>query len=93
MDWHTVARNWPAFVDRIEERWPATEETDLLDINGDRPRFTSYLSKVHDLTRNEAHEDIEFWLTWQAPSDVVQDGVEAADAPIGRGGGSARRTH
>ena len=73
MDWQTVARNWPAFVDRIEQRWPETDETDLLDIDGDRRRFTSYLSKVHDLTRSEANEEIEAWLNGEMPADVKMD--------------------
>ena len=73
MNWQTVAQNWPAFVESIEQRWPQTDETDLLDIDGDRRRFTSYLSKVHDLTRNEANEEIETWLMGEVPADVKMD--------------------
>ena len=73
MNWQTVAQNWPAFFDRIEQRWPQTDESDLIDIDGDRRRFTSYLSKVHDLTRNEANEEIEAWLMGEVPADVRMD--------------------
>ena len=73
MDWHTVERNWPAFVERIEQRWPKTDERDLMDIDGDRSRFTTYLAKVHDLTQNEASEEIETWLMGEMPSDVKMD--------------------
>ncbi len=70
MDWHTVERNWPAFVTSIEQRWPTTDETDLIGLEGDRRRFTDYLAKVSDLTREEANEEIESWLLGSVPADV-----------------------
>ena len=73
MQWQTVERNWPAFLDRIEQRWPQTDQNELLNIDGDRSRFTQYLSKVHDLTRNEANEEIEDWLVGAVPADVKMD--------------------
>lgn len=73
MQWQTVERNWPAFLDRIEQRWPQTDQNDLLRIDGDRRSFADYLSRVHELTRMEAEEDIEDWLVGEMPSDVRMD--------------------
>ena len=80
MKWKTVAENWPAFVDPIERRWPETQGKDLLAIGGDRRRFTSYLSKVHDLTRNEANEVIESWLVASAPEEAAVGPVRPRSA-------------
>ena len=73
MDWQTVERNWPAFVASIEQRWPTTDEKDLMDIDGDRRRFVDYLAKVSELTRDEANEAVEAWLMGSVPSDVKMD--------------------
>ncbi len=73
MDWQIVERNWPAFVPAIEQRWPATDEADLLGIDGDRRSFVDYLAKVNELTREEANEAVEVWLMGSVPSDVRMD--------------------
>ena len=73
MDWQIVERNWPAFVPKIEERWPTTDGRDLLDLDGDRQRFTRYLATVSDLTRDEASEEVEAWLMGEVPADVKMD--------------------
>ena len=87
MNWQTVAQNWSAFLVQIEQRWPETDETDLLDIDGDRGRFTDYLSTVHDLTRSEADEEIQAWLNGEVPADVKMD-EHRDDANIGESGQS-----
>lgn len=73
MNWQTVERNWPSFVERIAQRWPRTDETDLMDIDGDRDRLAAYLGRSHDLTASEAQEQIEAWLMGEMPADVKMD--------------------
>jgi hypothetical protein len=73
MDWQIVEKNWPAFLGRIEQRWPATDERDLMDIDGDRTRFVDYLAQTSDLTRVEANEEVEAWLIGEIPADVKMD--------------------
>ncbi|SFQ20908.1 hypothetical protein [Tranquillimonas alkanivorans] len=73
MQWQTVQQNWPAFLERIEQRWPMTDEDDLLEVDGRRDRFVDYLSKVHDLTQNEANEQIDAWLMGEMPADAHMD--------------------
>ena len=73
MNWQDVEANWPSFLGRIERRWPRTDENDLIEIDGDRSRFATYLSRVHDLTRSEANEEIETWLMGEMPADVKMD--------------------
>ncbi|RVT84002.1 hypothetical protein DXV76_09860 [Rhodobacteraceae bacterium CCMM004] len=73
MKWTVVADNWPAFVGPIEQTWPELDEADLLTLDGDKTRFAAYLAKKHELTRNEAHEEIEIWLQGKVPADVAMD--------------------
>ena len=73
MKWQTVERNWPAFVERIEQRWPRTDQDNLLQIDGDRRSFASYLARVNELTQVEANEAIEDWLVGEMPADVQMD--------------------
>lgn len=91
MQWNAVEKNWPAFVEPIMQRWPNTEENDLLTLEGDRDRLTAYLADRHELTMAEADEQLAAWLQGAAPSDVVMDetrdneNIRASAAHIGVG--------
>ena len=71
MEWQQVRENWSAFVEAIGTRWPRTDATEIVAIDGDRNRFEAYLSETHDLTRAEAREDVETWLMGELPIDVA----------------------
>ncbi len=73
MDWRQVAENWPAFIEAIGTRWPRTEETELLAIDGNRAEFEAYVASRHDLTPSEVREDVEAWLMGELPVDVAMD--------------------
>lgn len=73
MKWKTVAENWPAFLDRMEQAWPQADRTDLANIEGDHERLVTYLSETLELTPNEAREEIEEFTQGAVPSDVVMD--------------------
>lgn len=91
MQWNAVKRNWPAFVEPIMERWPRTEEEDLLALDGDRDRLMTYIGERHDLTPAEADEQIISWLQGEVPADVAMDeirdgeNIQASAAHIGTG--------
>ena len=70
MDWQTVRNNWPAFLEPIQQRWPETEENDLIEIDGNRDRFTEYLAELTGMTKNATNEEIEAWLVTHMPTDV-----------------------
>ena len=70
MQWTTVAENWPAFLDRIEQRWPRADRNDLTRIDGDRARFAAYLAQVGELDVAEADSEISEWLEGEVPADV-----------------------
>ena len=87
MKWQQVAANWPAFVEVISNRWPRTDENDLLAIAGNRERFEEYLSKAHDLTRAEAQDEVESWLMGSRPAEVVM-AADRGGANLSSGGRS-----
>ncbi|KKL94872.1 hypothetical protein LCGC14_1860340 [marine sediment metagenome] len=73
MKWTEVAENWPAFFERIEDKWPAVSQTDLIDIDGDRDRLAYYLADRHEITLGEANEQIDEFLLGSIPADVLMD--------------------
>lgn len=73
MQWQNVQQNWPAFVESVMQRWPQTEEADLLELDGNRDALVAYLGRRHDLTRAEADEQIALWTEGAVPSDIVMD--------------------
>lgn len=81
MKWNEIAADWPAFVDAIRTRWPETEETDILAVDGDRERFESYIAEAHELTRAEAEEEVATWLIGAVPADAAMS-EERDDANI-----------
>lgn len=91
MQWTAVQSNWPAFVEPIMERWPNTDENDLLAMEGDRDRLVAYLSDRHELTTAEADEQVTAWTQGSVPSDVAMDNtrdsenIQASAAHIGEG--------
>ena len=70
MNWRQVAENWPAFVEVISNRWARTDAAKLAAMDGNRERLEAHLSASHDLTRAEAHDEIESWLMAAVPADV-----------------------
>ncbi len=91
MQWTAVESNWAAFVEPIMQRWPNTEENDLLAMEGDRDRLVAYLAERHELTRREADEQVTAWMQGAVPADVAMDdtrdgeNIRASAAHIGVG--------
>lgn len=91
MQWTAVTSNWPAFTGAIMQRWPATEENDLLALEGDRARLADYIATREGLERAEAERQLAEWLQGEVPADVVMDetrdseNIRASAAHIGTG--------
>ncbi|MBM9593384.1 hypothetical protein [Roseitranquillus sediminis] len=75
MEWQALARNWPSFFPAIEDRWPDADEADLIEIDGDRGRFTDYVARISDTSRADAGDQVEAWLLelTDVPLDVQMD--------------------
>lgn len=73
MKWQHVQRNWSAFYDAIEEKWPAIDVADLDEIDGDSQAFVTYIAEVTGQEPVEARDEIREWLAGEIPSDVVMD--------------------
>ncbi|SOC11842.1 hypothetical protein [Rhodobacter maris] len=73
MKWHHVQENWSAFYEAILDRWPAAEEAELDEIDGDQRAFILYLSELSGQEVEETRAEIREWLSGELPSDVVMD--------------------
>ena len=75
MDWQTVSQNWPSFFTAIEDRWPEAEEAELIDIDGDRGRFSGYVARLEETSREDAQDQVAAWLLelTDLPADVQMD--------------------
>ena len=86
MEWQQVAADWSAFVEAIGTRWPRMDTIEVVAIDGDRERFEAYLATVHDLTAQEARDEVETWLVGEVPADVAMS-EERDDANISASAG------
>lgn len=73
MKWRHVQENWAAFFDAITDRWPAADEAELEDIDGDQRAFIAYIAEATGQEPAEAAQEIRDWLSGELPSDVVMD--------------------
>lgn len=75
MKWQHVQENWPAFFEAIIDRWPAADEADLEEIDGDQRAFIRYIAELTEQDPADARDEIREWLTGELPSDVVMDPI------------------
>lgn len=91
MKWTAIQRNWPAFTEALMQRFPETEENDLLDLEGDRAALVSYVAERHNLSQAEAERQVKEWEQGAVPADVAMDNIrdgeniQASAAHIGVG--------
>ncbi|SPJ22269.1 hypothetical protein [Palleronia abyssalis] len=89
MKWNAVQSNWPAFTEALMQRFPATEENDLLTLEGDRDRLVAYIAEREGLAPAEAERQVTEWTQGAVPADVAMDetrdneNVRASAAHIG----------
>ncbi|QQA44781.1 hypothetical protein [Pelagovum pacificum] len=91
MEWREVSSNWTAFVPSVLTRWPAIEEEEALDVDGDRARLTTLVANRMAMSQAVADGEVTDWLMGMAPADTMMDesldnariSASAADIPPG----------
>ncbi len=68
MDWTDVTQNWPLWSRRIRARFPSLDQTAMTERRHDRSAFEAYLAHAHNLSLNEAHEEMDDFLYFEALS-------------------------
>lgn len=59
MEWSEVNRNWTDWSARIQKRFPLLDCAEMERTRHDRRAFEAYLARTHNLSLNEAHEEID----------------------------------
>ena len=91
MQWTAIQRNWPAFTEALMQRFPETEENDLLGLEGNRAALVSYVAERQTLSQAEAERQVKEWEQGAVPADVAMDetrdgeNIRASAAHIGVG--------
>ena len=62
MEWSDITKDWATWSERIRNRFPRLETTGMDLARHDRPTFEAYLADKHNLSLNEAHEEIDDFL-------------------------------
>ena len=73
MRWTQVQEDWPAFIPKVEEEWPAAERDVLETLDGDRSALRRHLAEVTGQDAAEIEEEIRVWLEMGMPLDVMMD--------------------
>ena len=82
MQWTAIQRNWPAFTEALMQRFPETEENDLLGLEGDRAALVDYIAQRHELARPEAERQVKEWEQGAVPADVAMDDIRESLAEL-----------
>lgn len=62
MDWAEIFGNWGQRIELIRDRFPHVEESALARRCASKRDVISYLAESHQLTLDEAREELEDWL-------------------------------
>ncbi|WP_050927696.1 hypothetical protein [Aestuariivita boseongensis] len=62
MTWSDLTMNWGEWFARIKHRFPNLDDGAMPFAKTDRARFEAYLADTHDLTLNEAREELDDFL-------------------------------
>ncbi|NOD63178.1 MULTISPECIES: hypothetical protein [unclassified Ruegeria] len=62
MNWTDLKQDWSAAYARAKRRFPNLRDQDMMRVSKDRKGFEAYLAERHQLTMNEAHEEVEDFL-------------------------------
>lgn len=73
MTWSDLTRNWGDWFKRMQERFPHLDDSAMPFLKQDRGRFEAYLADTHDLTMDEAREELEDFLQVEALLREVAD--------------------
>ena len=62
MKWSDITADWPEWSQRIRDRFPYLENGPMDRARHNRRAFEAYLADTHNLSLNEAREEIEDFL-------------------------------
>jgi len=64
MPWAHVLASWPNLIEHLCDDFRHLELSAMRRFRGDRTKMETYLAETHDLTRSEAAEALDNWLTY-----------------------------
>ena len=73
MTWSDLTRNWGDWFKRMQTRFPHLDDSAMPFLKQDRGRFEAYLAQTHDLTIDEAREELEDFLFVEAMQLELDD--------------------
>ncbi len=62
LNWNDLTQDWGASYARAKRRFPNLRDKDMALLPKDRKQFEAYLAERHQLTVNEAREELEDFL-------------------------------
>lgn len=77
MDWSDLTQNWPLWSRRFQARFPSLDHSEMANRRHDRAAFEAYLARSHNLSLNEAREEIDDFLYFEALSRELAQPVRA----------------
>ena len=73
MTWTDLAANWNSHLRALAQRFPYADLATLSAIKDEPLEMSRALAKSHDLTLNEAHEELEHYLLVQQLAREASD--------------------
>lgn len=62
MKWTDLTADWALWFSRMKSRFPQLEDSAMPFVKQDRGRFEAYLAGVHNLSIEEAREEIDDFM-------------------------------
>lgn len=62
MMWTDLTADWGLWFSKMQSRFPHLEDSAMPFVKQDRTRFEAYLAGVHNLSMEEAREEIEDFM-------------------------------
>ena len=73
MSWSRIAELWDDLVDQLVARWPEMDRELLVISSGAPDTVVAHLAEAHDLTVNEAAEELDLWR-----AQLIEPGIDRA---------------
>lgn len=80
MDWTDLTRDWAASFARMKTRFPNLDDASMPFLKLDRARFEAHLAQTHQMTLNEAREELADFLFIESLAQETAARETTADA-------------
>ena len=67
MNWSEITNDWPTWAERMRQVYPYLEARRMRHAPENRHEFEEHLAATHNLSLDEAHEEVEDFLVFRAP--------------------------